>query len=565
MKVKYIIYSILPFLLFLYAFVVYKTDFDGADEPIYSSYTASIVEDGDLNVINQANFMSSQPRISKTYNMPDFHNHGGVISWAPFYIYAKSIYFIAKKFNLKSLTSIELDKLVRCAMSFSTVVFSFLASLLTYFFCRVFFSNKLSIWSTVIIFFGTTFFYYTVYEAGNAQMVASLLSIISIWFCSSAINMKRLHWVFYGLFFSICMAVKIDLWFQIFFVFFLFVSLLTFKQTNWKNGVYFIIGLLPGITLKIINDYIKYGTLHIGELHLLNFRDFYFFDQLFSSYRGFFFTSPIFYICLLGLIFSIINLTRNIKTRNERKMQDLFFFILSLYVLIKVFILSYRYAWGGGTPGARILSTEFPIFVLLFARAFQGQKRYIRYFLAFISIFFILWNFIIISEYIAQLDLNYVRGFPKLAVRVKTLQYIFSPLFYIKDLDLKLRSCLPLLLATFVVTFYIIKRFASPISPQFWYSKSHKQTPFRTYIIFTIYLFTAYTIVTLLNIYNNPRNAERLKQEGFFKNVELLTPLEFEKKENAGSLDEMIIYYELKGNMDKVDKIKRMKKKLYNE
>jgi len=568
-NVKYFIFL----LFFLYLFVVYNTNFVGPDQPIYFAYTASVVEDGDLNIVNHLDpkdhpyyFPSGILSVSKTYNLPDFHNHGGVLLWIPFYVYAKFIYFVAIKFNLTGLTIGGLDKFVNCAMSFSTIVFGFFAIFFTYKLCRVFFSNNTAVWSTVMIFLGTPFFYFTLHEVGNAQMVACLFSILSIWFCSYAIRMKKLHWFLYGLFFSICMIVKVDLCFQIFFIFFLFIVLLLLKQTIWRNGICFLFGLLPMLMLKIINDYIKYGTFHIGEFGLLNFKDFYLFEQLFSSYRGFFYTSPIFYICLLGFVFLVINLLKNIKSINEKKWQDLFFLILSLYLFIKIFILSYRYAWGGGTPGARILLTEFPIFVLLYARALRSQRKYLTHFIGIASVFFILWNLFVVSEYMTRVDLNYIAGAPGLSVRIKTLKYIFNPLFYIKDLDLKLRSCLPLVLIVLGITFYITGRFAKPIHPSFWYMRNqNKGEPLRVFSLFTIYLCIAYTVITLLNVYNNGKNVERLKADGFFENAQIMGPCEFEKPENVGSMNEMIRYFKLKGNIDRVNKIRRHKKEIYGE
>ncbi len=304
MKRKYIAYFIFV-TFFLYLFVVYDVNFHGPDEPIYFAYTASVVEDGDLNVANQIDFKhyphylaSGKFGVSKTYNLADFHNHGGVILWAPFYVYAKSIYYIAAKLNLKGLSFNGLDKVTKCAMSFSTIVFGFLALILTYKLCRVFFSNKTAIWSTLAIFLGTPFFYFILYEVGNANMVSCLFSILSIWFCSYAIAMKRSGWFLYGLFFSICVMIKSELCFQIFFILFIFIALAILKQTRWRNGVYFFVGITLGFISRIINDYLKYGTLHVGELNLFNFKNSYFLEQLFSSYHGFFYTSPIFYICL---------------------------------------------------------------------------------------------------------------------------------------------------------------------------------------------------------------------------------------------------------------------------
>ena len=54
------------FLVFcLYIFAVYDIGFNGADEPIYYAYTASVVEDGDLNAINEVSPQFDQFTVSK--------------------------------------------------------------------------------------------------------------------------------------------------------------------------------------------------------------------------------------------------------------------------------------------------------------------------------------------------------------------------------------------------------------------------------------------------------------------------------------------------------------------
>ena len=87
---------IVTFLSFLVFFSIYNVKFVGPDHPIYLAYTASIVEDGDLNAVNHLNeyypyyLPGGKIGVSNTYNLPDQHNHGGVILWLPFYLYAKS-------------------------------------------------------------------------------------------------------------------------------------------------------------------------------------------------------------------------------------------------------------------------------------------------------------------------------------------------------------------------------------------------------------------------------------------------------------------------------------------
>jgi len=400
------------------------------------------------------------------------------------------------------------------------------------------------------------------YETGNAQIVASLFSIISIWFYSYIIGKKGIYWLWYGVFFSICVIVKVDLWFQIFFIILFFTILILLRRTNWSNGIYFIIGTIPGLTLKIINDYIKYGTFHIGELGTFNPDTSYFVQQLFSSYHGFFYTSPIFFICLGGFILLIIYLLKNIRTLNTMNLKEYFLFSLSIYLIIKMFIVSKDYAWGGGTPGARILLTEFPVFVILYAYFLNRQKKIFSIIFGITSLICVIWNLMVISEYTAGLDLKYIIAPPGLVDRVRILKYMISPLFMAKSLDLKMKLCFPILIFIIISIYYIIRNGRCSYD-QFGNSKNQKIP--KNLIILTIYLIVTYTGITFLNIYDNKRNVIKLKQQGFFKNVEVLKPKEFEKMENVGSMDEMIKYFTLKKNFKKVEEIKKYKKDLYGE
>ncbi|MCX5694755.1 MAG: hypothetical protein NT014_06545 [Candidatus Omnitrophica bacterium] len=576
-KLKHLGGIILTVVFFLYLFVVYDANFPGPDEPIYLSYTASIVQDGDFNVINHTdprypfNLPSGKLGISKSYNLPDFHAHGGVTLWAPFYAYAKLVYYVADKLCLNGIVGYGVDRLARCAMSFSTVLFSFLTLLLTYRFSRIFFSKYVSIFSVLTVFIGTPFFYFTIQETGNANIVASLFSVISIWMCVYVINKKSAYWFLYGLFFSICLVAKVDIWFQLFFLLILFVYLVILKKVQWFNGISFLLGLIPVAALKIINDYIKYGTFHVGEVGSLNFNDNYLIELLFSSYRGFLYTSPIFYFCLLGFILAGVNLFKGLRSAknnnniNTLKMNDLFLVILASCLFIKVFVFSYNYAWGGGTCGARILLTEFPIFVLLLARVLRGQKKYVLYIFGTISVLFVLWNLLVVSEFITRLDFSYISRTPGLMARIKAISDIFaSVLFQIRDLEIKLKSALPLFLFFSITVIWIMKRWKTPVSPSFWYIKNGSWCNLnKFFIIFTGYLCLIYLFFTISNIYNNRIKVERLKAQGFFSNVEILSSNEFEKRENIGAMNEMIEFYTLKGNMKKVARIQKHKIKTY--
>ncbi len=572
-KIKFKVVTWFFCLVFLYLFAIYKIDFFGPDCPIYYSYTASVVENGDLNAVNNqyGNYPYYIPdlemEISKTYNLADFHNYGGVFLWASFYSYGRFIYFIATKFNIAGITAYSVKKIIKCVMSFSTIVFSFVTLILTYMLCMRFFPGKIALWSVLTVFFGTPFFYYTLIEPANANIIATLFSIISIWFCSYIISARRLSWFIYGLFFSICIVVKVDLWFQIFFIALIFVDGVTSKKIAWRNGLFFLLGLFLGSVLIILNNYIKYGLFHFGEFGVVNFKDNYFFDQLFSVYHGFFYTSPIFYICLLGIVSLIVNLLRKLKSAKlEDKFNIFFFCSLSLYLIIKVIFLGYRYAWGGGTCGARQLLTEFPIFVLLYAWVFQKQKSFFANFLlCAATVFCVFWNMAVIAQYLTKNEFFYVLRDPGFTAKFESLKYLSKLLFYPNGLSLKLKVCMPLLFAVFGIILYVARPLKI-ITEYFRHENNECNTNFfGNFYLFTLYLFISFTIITFLNISNNKSNVEKLIAEGYFKNVKILAANEFEKKENVGSMNEMIKYFKLRGNIKRVKKIKELKKEIYSD
>jgi hypothetical protein len=537
MKLRYIF---ILACVFIYMFLIYDTGFHGPDEPIYFAYTASLVEDGDLNAVNQL-YQGGAKFVSQTYNLPDFHNHGAVVFWAPIYAYSR-LFGEAKA--------------IKCALSLSSVIFAFFTLLLTFGLCRKFFSVKTSIWSTVIMFLATPYFYFTFFEPGNGQIIASLFSVISIFVLYYASAMKRLDWLFYGTFFSICLVVKLDLWFQVFLIAMCLVVLSYRKEISLRKILYFILGFLPVFILNLVNDYFKYGNMHKGEFYLFNPHNFFFFDQLFSSYRGYFYTSPIFYVSLFGFVLITIALFKKKFLDNSGRWNLVLFFLLAMYLFIKIFIISFRYAWGGGTTGARQLLTEFPVFVLLYAYALENQRRLFRYSLCLLSLFLMVWNFMIISEFITAVDLKYLAVTPALVERLKSVAVVFNLLVHPKDAWFKLTVSGPLLCGMLLIILLALRGKRRIFSDKWIYGLM---------MSISIYAVSVYSLVTGLNIYHNKKNVEKLRAKGFFNQAIVLSSRDYEREENVSSMDEMINYFFLTKNLGMVEKIKRTKKDVYGD
>jgi len=218
MTKKRIVAYVILLVFFTYCFFVYESNFHGPDEPIYFSYIASIMEDGDLNVANQMYTPGERFLVSPTYNVPDFHNHGGVILWAPFYLYARGLYNIAKKLSIPAVAQESRTSFIKCGLSFSTVLFGFIALVLTFFFCRAFFGPGIALFATLTMFLGTPFFHTLLVDTGNPNMMGTALSVFSLWCCLCLRGAPKTRWFMYGIFFSLCLVIRTEFWFQIMFI-----------------------------------------------------------------------------------------------------------------------------------------------------------------------------------------------------------------------------------------------------------------------------------------------------------------------------------------------------------
>lgn len=86
-----------------------------------------------------------------------------------------------------------------------------------------------------------------------------------------------------------------------------------------------------------------------------------------------------------------------------------------------------------------------------------------------------------------------------------------------------------------------------------------KNAVFRFLFLFTIYLYAVYLTITLLNLHNNKRNTEKLKKEGFFDDVKIMSVAESEDEGVLWILVEAMRYYAMKGRPDMVNRIKKHK------
>ncbi len=576
-------------LLLTIMFLLFRVGFKGPDYPIYPISLDSIFSDGELNVVN--NLREYEPQkscaerfrgeeVTETYNYADFHNIGSIILWAPFYLYGKGLAALYC-FLVPGNHAPNLDaSLTICALSYSTVFMGFFSCLLVFLIAARFFSPRSAFWSTLLTFWGTPAFYYTLIENGNANIPAMFMGVILLLTIPTGLTGKGWRPAFLlGLLFAFCVAVKIDLRFQIFMIiataFFFWLN----GNLRLPNLVFVVLGFLLGEIPRLLNEYIKFGSFHSGEAGLLNLRNYYHLQQLISPYQGFLTTSPILIICLFGLLILIWITIRNSNLRDFLHAPDQasqrILLAMSIWLGAKLFIIGFRFAWGGGTFGARQLLTELPYFVLLLTfLSYRNQSlnnRWFRLILPTTLAIALFVNLVHAGEYLVLEPMSYYLHPPSLLERIYHLR--FPAMLFgdnISQLPLKLTST-PLFLLTLWLTWALLSRsrdiviLLAPWEGQTNHLKTEKPPDYihrwlRGLIVYM--LFTWFTI-SLLNLINNQTIVEAMYEEDCFKYVTIVPPSWFELNENVNSMREMVNYYRLKGDQKEVEHIQSICKLLY--
>jgi hypothetical protein len=576
-------------LLFAIMFLIFPVGFKGPDYPIYPAYLDSIVVDGDLNVIN--NVTETAPdqtcaeafraqRVTKSYNFADFHNTGSTILWMPFYLYGQGLAVLNNMYFSGSEVPEQADHILLCSLSFCNMTLGFLACLITFITAANFFSPRTAFWSTILIFWGTPAFFYTLIENGNANIPAMFMSVVLLIATPTGLSGK--HWqpaFLTGLLFALCVAIKIDLWFQIF----MMIATIIFLHFNGTlrplNLLYLLLGYLIGEVPRVMNDYIKFGGFHSGEAGIINLRNSYHLQQLISPYQGFFSSSPILFLCLLGLPLMIWVLLRKSTRQSllyapDHAIQRIIL-AMTIWLGAKLFIIGFRFAWGGGTFGARQLLTELPYFVLLLNYIMHlnhtQNNIWLRLLLPALLIPTILINLFHAGEYLLSEPMSYYLRPQLLLDRLEHLRYlgiVFAKGF--EQIPLKLTTA-PFIILTLWLTWTLLNRsreINTLLAP--WEVNARrieaesKRNCFQHGIkTLTIYMLFTWFAISTTNAMHNKSNVDAMTEEGCFDFVTVVPPNWFELDENIASMKEMIYYYRLKGDLKEVEHIQSICKLLY--
>lgn len=547
-------------ILFVYCFIVFDAHFHGADEPIYYQYTASIVDDGDLNIANQMFNPGEKYYVSGTFDIPFIQSEGGVIFWTPFYAAAKALSRSVATIIGRGAYPFDLKAAASAALSLSTVLFGLFALAGIYTLCISFsYSRAASAGAAAAIFLGTPFFYYMLFEPGNANVLSMLLAVVLIAAVIVRERMSRSDFFVFGLYYAACVIVKVDLCLYMLLLVPAIAASVLKRRLSWGHCIMFLVGFVLLYGMKLYNQYLRFGSLIPDEfMYVLGFgksQVAHFSHGLFGAYRGVFFTSPVILLCFIG------GIVVSVRTR------DWFLVGLAAIAACKLWLLNHLFIPADGTLASRLLLTEMPIFALLCARAFSFLRG--KWILAGVCGFALAaaWNMLAVARHMSHMDWVFLSVAPDPSTLAYDAGNILFCLLYPKDIGVKSLVAVPAAI-TALLSFYFFHRNRNILRPQQCADKENFVQRWGIPIMrgTGIYAAVMYSGITLMNGSTHAANVSRLRQTGFYENAIVLEAAQgFYNEDDAQHvLFDMMRYYAGKGETKALSELKKQNQGVYD-
>ena len=290
LKLFFLSFIILCLSVFTLRFDPEVKDLEGG---IYNNVLTSIVEDGDLNVINQVSSKRSLI-ISKTYNYPNLHDNGVSSLWLPFYLYAKIINIIntSKGYYISSN--------YRVSMILANIFYTLVVLILLCKFSFLIFKKRISRFDLCCIFLGTPLYWYGFVHPSSTDLVSGVFPFI--YYLLSKRCMKSsssMDYLILGLSLGFGVVLKVSLLFYGFIPLVFFIQ--NYKQYKdlFKRAVPLLIcGYVTAIAPFLLNEYLETGLSLYSYSSIV--ASYYLIYETVFAPAGYLTVSPLFFIFLIS-------------------------------------------------------------------------------------------------------------------------------------------------------------------------------------------------------------------------------------------------------------------------
>ena len=516
-KISLIFFTIF-FILFLISIFALRFDPEIKDleNGVYNQLTESFVEDGDLNIINQLPEYRRKI-VTKSFNHPDLHDHGIVMLWYPVYLYSK----LLKKLE------ISLDyykrRSYRSTMVLINVFFMLLILLLSYKTIGITGKRNHSL-DLIFILFGTPLYWYGFIHPSTSDVTSAIFPFIFFYLHGLCIqDNKRSLWFIYGVIVAIGVVVKVSLLFYYILPFhYLYLCRRSFKQAVVDSVPSFFAGSFCVGILFFTNEYLKYGRLHYGYAGIVS--EYSVLAELTFGPAGFFVVSPLYLLVLISMLYILF-------TKSFEKNSFLFFLFFA--PVLKILTESYNFVGNGDYGGRHLITDHFVLLMLFPTLYFQGKKT--KLFLRLVAAVFMVqclymgWVF---SDGISGKEflwgVEYATSLKYITNNIDRISYFFGNFLdglWGKEL-IEVLKYLPIIIV-----------FSLMLSVVFVADFKNKELRKKVITYFTLFCFTNYLIITVLNLVNNKVNSRKYSKEGMFERSVIVDGSEaFHFDDNVGNI-----------------------------
>lgn len=527
-----VIFTLLYCLIFFFFWRV-ASEQESVEKNVYDYYAESVVYDGDLNIFNQIP-AKEQWQTTITGNYPDVHSNGIVSLWVPFFLVKKILFD-------------KDDKYIFLFRSISTIFYGVLGCVFILTWLNKIFDIKNYSRDIFLFFIGTSFFWYLLFQSGNADISSFFIACLELIFFHEIYK----HYTAKSFFvFSVLLGYGISL--KVDHVFYLIlVAILFFQQMKIKNSIkeviYFLILFMLGVSIclapMIANDFYKYGYYGYGYKDVLNFNYYQLWQNLFYP-TGYLNNNPVYLIPLIMIFFEFF------------KTEDRLLSLVGVIPIVSILVESFAYIHHE-SYGARHWLAYIPVFLVYYLKCvkkIRNKGKPYEMFLYLILTFMIVKNWYACYEmYVGGDDFYFGKTLSsKVATDIKTRGAIglIKSFFIPTDLVLKNSAILTSFAVLSALLIYFISKIAKDIS-------SIKKIIAKLSVLFA----ASYVIISGINIYNQKKTpSELFNSPPYISSLVGNGPHVNSFYENIGTIEKSIKFYQDREDTERVYFLKKVRR-----
>lgn len=476
-----------------------KADIPKSHNNIVGFYTQSLVEDGDLNIINQVPAEMAW-LVTEKLNSPDTHSYAGAILLWPVFFYS----YIIERMGLHPNHCLihNYDE----AQALATLLYGLLAMALTISILTHFgVSKKLKLLVVLAVLIGTPFWWAVFVQPSGREILGAVSITLALWYLAKSskfLNFPWLAWVGLGALFGFSGLVQFDLLIYIFLPFLWIFYTPEIDKKKTKLGLV-ALGVILVIGCHFINSWIKFGSLG-GYFDLMIFdRAKYFSSKFFLvneflGPNGILFTTPVYGVGIFGLALALTNRF----TPPPNKLKNNFIFILAILFPIVVALSFTQIRYNNEYGGLRMVSHQIVVILGICCMFAEMENRISRYAAVFLISIFTVWGWVGLQRFLAHPD---TFGLHYLNLDRHFFDLIFQSLYVKSVLVLDM---IPRVFPDFVIwlCFCFIVILIGKLSVK-------RVKPY----IYMWFFPALFILATFLNLVNSDRNISVLDTNFFFK------------------------------------------------